>query len=78
MGLACKSEFRQCCCNVCCCCRLQSAVNLLSSVLDTPEFFWRAPDSYQTLYEAICQVSGGRLWKAGRGVVCVDRENASN
>jgi uncharacterized Rmd1/YagE family protein len=35
---------------------LQSAVNLLSSVLDTPEFFWRAPDSYQSLYEAICQV----------------------
>lgn len=37
----------------------QSAVNLLSSVLDTPEFFWRAPDSYQTLYEAICQVWWG-------------------
>lgn len=35
---------------------MQSAVNLLSSVLDTPEFFWRAPDSFQTLYEAICQV----------------------
>lgn len=33
----------------------KSAVNLLSSVLDTPEFFWRAPDSYQSLYQAICQ-----------------------
>lgn len=25
----------------------KSAVNLLSSVLDTPEFFWHAPDSFQ-------------------------------
>ena len=28
----------------------KSAVNLLSSVLDTPEFFWHAPDNFQTLY----------------------------
>lgn len=34
---------------------LKSAVNLLSSVLDTPEFFWRAPDSFQSLYERICE-----------------------
>ena len=25
----------------------KSNLNLLSSVLDTPEFFWRAPDSLQ-------------------------------
>ena len=25
----------------------KSAVNLLHSVLDTPEFFWHAPDTYQ-------------------------------
>ncbi|KAK3252351.1 hypothetical protein CYMTET_38351 [Cymbomonas tetramitiformis] len=30
------------------------AVNLLSTVLDTPEFFWEAPDSLQTLYDAVC------------------------
>lgn len=28
----------------------RSAVNLLSTVLDTPEFFWSAPDSLQSLY----------------------------
>ncbi|WIA12464.1 hypothetical protein OEZ86_003424 [Tetradesmus obliquus] len=33
----------------------KAAVNLLSSVLDTPEFFWRAPDSFQALYERICE-----------------------
>ncbi len=33
----------------------KSAVNLLSSVLDTPEYFWRAPDSLQALYERICE-----------------------
>jgi uncharacterized Rmd1/YagE family protein len=33
----------------------KSAVNLLSSVLDTPEFFWRAPDSFQSLYERCCE-----------------------
>lgn len=33
----------------------RAAVNLLSSVLDTPEFFWRAPDRYQGLYERICE-----------------------
>ena len=27
----------------------KSEVNLLSSVLDTPEFFWRAPDALQAL-----------------------------
>ena len=29
----------------------KSAVNLLSSVLDTPEMFWNSPDSLQNLYE---------------------------
>lgn len=32
----------------------RSTVNLLSSVLDTPEFFWSAPDSMQVLYERAC------------------------
>uniref|UniRef100_A0A383V7N6 DUF155 domain-containing protein n=1 Tax=Tetradesmus obliquus TaxID=3088 RepID=A0A383V7N6_TETOB len=32
----------------------RSAVNLLSSVLDTPEFFWSAPDQLQVLYERAC------------------------
>jgi uncharacterized Rmd1/YagE family protein len=31
------------------------AVNLLSTVLDTPEFFWDAPDSLQGLYDALCE-----------------------
>uniref|UniRef100_A0A7S3QNM5 DUF155 domain-containing protein n=2 Tax=Dunaliella tertiolecta TaxID=3047 RepID=A0A7S3QNM5_DUNTE len=31
----------------------KSTVNLLSSVLDTPEFFWHAPDNFQTLYERV-------------------------
>ncbi len=29
----------------------KSSVNLLSPVMDTPEFFWRAPDQYRTLYD---------------------------
>ena len=33
----------------------KSRVNLLSTVLDTPEFFWDAPDSMQTLYTRICE-----------------------
>ncbi|KIY92677.1 Sporulation protein RMD1 [Monoraphidium neglectum] len=33
----------------------RSAVNLLSSVLDTPEFFWSAPDAMQVLYERACE-----------------------
>lgn len=33
----------------------KSRVNLLSTVLDTPEFFWDAPDSMQTLYERVCE-----------------------
>lgn len=32
----------------------RAAVNLLGSVLDTPEFFWSAPDQLQTLYERAC------------------------
>jgi len=32
----------------------RSAVNLLSTVLDTPEFFWSAPDSLQSLYRRCC------------------------
>jgi len=30
----------------------KNEVNLLSSVLDTPEYFWHAPDSLQELYKA--------------------------
>ena len=33
----------------------RAAVNLLSTVLDTPEFFWSAPDTMQTLYKRICE-----------------------
>jgi uncharacterized Rmd1/YagE family protein len=33
----------------------KSAVNLLSTVLDTPEFFWSAPDSMQNLYKRVCE-----------------------
>lgn len=33
----------------------KSAVNLLSTVLDTPEFFWSAPDSMQSLYKRVCE-----------------------
>jgi uncharacterized Rmd1/YagE family protein len=36
----------------------KSAVNLLSTVLDTPEFFWSAPDSMQNLYKRVCEVGG--------------------
>ena len=32
----------------------KSAVNLLSTVLDTPEFFWSAPDNMQVLVSASC------------------------
>lgn len=32
----------------------KAAVNLLSTVLDTPEFFWSAPDSMQNLYKVVC------------------------
>lgn len=41
----------------------KSAVNLLSSVLDTPEFFWHAPDAQQTLYNRWAMV----LWGDGVG-----------
>jgi Uncharacterised ACR, YagE family COG1723 len=33
----------------------KAAVNLLSTVLDTPEFFWSAPDSMQNLYKRVCE-----------------------
>lgn len=33
----------------------KSAVNLLSTVLDTPEFFWSAPDAMQALYKRCCE-----------------------
>lgn len=33
----------------------QTDVNLLSSVLETPEFFWSAPDQLQLVYTAVCQ-----------------------
>eukprot|EP00983_Pelagomonas_calceolata_P029472 923636-Pelagomonas_calceolata.AAC.1 len=48
----------------------KSEVNLLSSVLDTPEFFWRAPDALQALtgrYELLSMVldtPGFFLWRA--------------
>ena len=29
----------------------KSSVNLLKGVLDTPEFFWHAPDAFLTLYK---------------------------
>jgi len=32
----------------------KAAVNLLSTVLDTPEFFWSAPDAMQNLYKRVC------------------------
>ena len=32
-----------------------STLNLLSSVLDTPEYFWDVPDSHQALYERACE-----------------------
>ncbi|KAF6262180.1 hypothetical protein COO60DRAFT_1699457 [Scenedesmus sp. NREL 46B-D3] len=52
----------------------KAAVNLLSSVLDTPEFFWRAPDSFQALYERICEYWSWRsAWRcstrASRGLI---------
>ena len=43
-----------------------NAACILSGALCS-EFFWRAPDSYQTLYEAIHQVGWGKPGKA----VCV-------
>lgn len=33
----------------------KSAVNLLSSVLDTPEFFWSSADSFQNIYKKACE-----------------------
>ncbi|MEW5307338.1 MAG: hypothetical protein WDW36_009743 [Sanguina aurantia] len=33
----------------------KSAVNLLSHVLGTPDYFWRAPDWLQALYERACE-----------------------
>lgn len=33
---------------------LKSAVNLLGSVLDVPDFFWDRPDSLQALYTRVC------------------------
>ncbi|GFR52223.1 hypothetical protein Agub_g14673 [Astrephomene gubernaculifera] len=34
---------------------LKAAVNLSATMLDTPEFFWRAPDQLQGLYERACE-----------------------
>ncbi len=53
----------------------RSAVNLLSSVLDTPEFFWSVADNLQVLYERACEyleleVSSNCL--GGKGRVEVD------
>lgn len=44
----------------------KSAVNLLSSVLDTPEFFWHAPDSFQTLYTRYVPTVEWYLCASGR------------
>lgn len=33
----------------------RAAVNLLGTVLDTPEYFWSAPDSMQSLYKRVCE-----------------------
>ncbi|KAL6757794.1 hypothetical protein V8C86DRAFT_2613487 [Haematococcus lacustris] len=33
----------------------KSAVNLLSSCLDVPEFLWHSPDSFQTLYNRVIE-----------------------
>lgn len=33
----------------------KSNVNLMSTVLDTPEYFWSAPDLQQILYKRICE-----------------------
>ena len=33
----------------------RASVNLLSTVLDTPEYFWSAPDSQQSLYKRVCE-----------------------
>lgn len=32
-----------------------STLNLLSTVMDTPEFFWSAPDQLQALYDRACE-----------------------
>ncbi|GLC38116.1 sporulation protein rmd1 [Pleodorina starrii] len=34
---------------------LKAAVNLTATMLDIPEFFWRAPDQLQSLYERACE-----------------------
>lgn len=39
---------------VCC---TQAAVNLLGSVLDTPEFFWSAPDQLQVSFCVLVQLA---------------------
>ncbi|KAG1667234.1 hypothetical protein FOA52_009799 [Chlamydomonas sp. UWO 241] len=31
----------------------KSGLNLMSSVLDTPEFFWHSPDVFQTVYNRV-------------------------
>jgi len=33
----------------------RAAVNLLSTVMDIPEFFWSAPDHLQVLYKRVCE-----------------------
>ena len=36
----------------------KSEVNLLSTVLDTPDFFWSAPDALRALYNKVTHVAG--------------------
>lgn len=33
----------------------QTDVNLLYSVMETPQFFWTAPDQLQIVYTAVCE-----------------------
>jgi uncharacterized Rmd1/YagE family protein len=33
----------------------KNVVNLLSSILDTPAYFWGVPDSMQVLYDKVCE-----------------------
>lgn len=33
----------------------RSEIDLLSSALDTPEYFWQAPDTVQELYKKVCE-----------------------
>jgi len=40
----------------------RAAVNLLSSVLGTPEWFWREADSYQVRAAVVPSINHGWVW----------------